>query len=139
VLRVILRVGIAYGSDTELAERILYETAKEHPLVLADPKPMVIFSTFGDNSLNFELRVYISGIEHYLKVWHDLNMAIDKAFRKAKITIAFPQRDTHLDTLEPLEIRIVPAEEAGRAGDSRSAAAVEAAPRGDPEGDPDGQ
>jgi len=117
VLRVILRVGIAYGSDTETAEKILYEKAKEHPLVLGDPKPLVLFSAFGDNSLNFELRVYISGIEHYLKVWHDLNMAIDKAFRKAGITIAFPQRDTHLDTLEPLEIRILPADEArkGRA------------------------
>jgi len=111
VLRVIMRVGIAYGSDTELAEKVLYEKAAEHPLVLKDPEPRVLFSAFGDNSLNFELRVYISGIEHYLEVWHDLNMAIDKAFRKAGITIAFPQRDTHLDTLEPLEIRILPADE----------------------------
>jgi potassium efflux system protein len=72
----------------------------------------VLFSTFGDNALNFELRVYISGIEHYVKVWHDLNMAIDKAFRQAGITVAFPQRDMHLDTLEPLEIRILPTDEA---------------------------
>ena len=112
VLRVIVRVGIAYGSDTETAERILHEKAREHPLVLGDPEPVVLFSAFGDNSLNFELRVYISGIEHYVDVRHGLNMAIDKAFRKAGITIAFPQRDTHLDTPEPLEIRILPAEKA---------------------------
>ena len=112
VLRVILRVGLAYGSDTELAERILHQKAREHALVLPDPAPVVLFSTFGDNSLNFELRVYIGGIEHYVKVWHDLNMAIDKAFRKAGITIAFPQRDMHLNTLEPLEIRVLPADEA---------------------------
>ena len=116
VLRVILRVGIAYGSDTELAESILYEKAREYPLVLNDPGPLVLFSAFGDNSLNFELRVYISGIEHYIETWHDLNMAIDKAFRKAGITIAFPQRDTHLHTLEPLDVRILPAEEARKAG-----------------------
>jgi len=110
VLRVIMRVGVAYGSDTELTEKILYATAAENPRVLSDPKPVVLFSTFGDNSLNFELRVYISGISHYLEVWHKLNMAIDKAFREHGITIAFPQRDTHLDTLQPLEVRIVPAE-----------------------------
>ena len=112
VLRVVLRVGIAYGSDTELAEKVLYEEAKKSRLVLSDPQPVVLFSAFGDNSLNFELRVYISGIRHYLKVWHDLNMAIDRAFREHGITVAFPQRDTHLDTLKPLEVRIVSAEEA---------------------------
>jgi potassium efflux system protein len=121
VLRVILRVGIAYGSDTDQAERILHQVARQHPLVLNDPKPLVLFSAFGDNSLNFELRVYIGGIEHYLRVWHDLNMAIDKAFREAKITVAFPQRDTHLDTLEPLEIRILPAAQA-RQRDEKPAA-----------------
>ena len=115
VLRVILRVGIAYGSDTELAEKILYEKAREHPLVLKEPAPLVLFTEFGDNSLNFELRVYISGIEHYLKVGHGLNMAIDRAFRDAGITIAFPQRDTHLNTLEPLEIRIVPTDDVPKA------------------------
>ena len=117
VLRVILRVGIAYGSDTELAEKLLYEKAREHPLILEGPSPMVLFAQFGDNSLNFELRVYISGVEHYLRISHDLNMAIDKAFRDAGITIAFPQRDTHLNTLAPLEIRIVPTDRGPKASE----------------------
>ncbi len=110
VLRVIVPVGVAYGSDTALAEKLLYEVADEAPAVLDDPKPLVLFSGFGDNALHFELRVYIEGIEHWLKVKHALHMAIDRAFRKAKITIAFPQRDTHLDTLRPLEVRVLPAE-----------------------------
>ena len=112
VLRVILRVGIAYGSDTELAEKILYEKAREYPLVLRAPEPLVLFSAFGENSLEFELRVYIGGVEHFFNVRHDLNMAIDKAFRKAGITVAFPQRDTHLDTRRPLDIRLLPPDEA---------------------------
>ncbi|HUS91600.1 MAG TPA: mechanosensitive ion channel domain-containing protein [Phycisphaerae bacterium] len=128
VLRVVLRVGVAYGSDTELAEKLLHEKACEHPLVLKDPKPVVLFKEFGDNSLNFELRVYISGIEHYVKVWHALNMAIDKAFRKAGITIAFPQRDIHLDTLEPLEVRILPAAEVRRQDPAESPAGPDAGP-----------
>ena len=111
VLRGILCVGVAYGSDTECVERTLHEIARDHPLVLAAPKPLVLFHAFGDNSLEFELRFYIGGIEHRLQTQHELNMAVDKAFRQAGITIAFPQRDTHLETREPLEIRIVPPDE----------------------------
>jgi len=107
VLRVVVPVGIAYGSDTELAQKLLLETAQADPLVLDDPAPIVLFSAFGDNSLEFELRAHISGFEGYHRVRHTLHMAIDKAFRQAGITIAFPQRDTHLDTLRPLDVRIV--------------------------------
>jgi len=113
VLRVVVKVGIAYGSDTRLAERLLYQTAREHPLVLREPKPVVLFSAFGDSSLEFELRVYIGSIDHFLPIRHDLNMAVDRMFRESDITIAFPQRDTHLDTTSPLEIRLLP-----RRGDS---------------------
>ncbi len=107
VLRVIIRVGVAYGSNTELAEKLLYDVARSHPLVLDDPAPIVLFKEFAESTLDFDLRVYISGIEHYLQVWHELNMAIDRTFRAEGITIAFPQRDTHLKTQEPLEVRIL--------------------------------
>jgi len=116
VLRVIIQVGIAYGSDTELAEKVLYETAGKHPFVLDDPAPVVLFKEFGNSSLGFDLRVYIGDIAHYFPVWHDLHMAIDKAFRAEGITIAFPQRDTHLKTREPLDVRILPADKAKRDG-----------------------
>lgn len=114
ILRAILRVGIAYGSDTEKAERLLREAAAAHPLVLKSPSPVVFFCSFGDNSLNFELRVYLHGIENYMKVQHEMNMAIDKIFREHNISIAFPQRDTHLETTRPLDIRILPVEEKPR-------------------------
>ena len=100
VLRREFLVGIAYGSDTAKAERILYEVARANPLVLEDPKPMVIFKAFGENSLEFELRVYISGIDNYIPVWHSINCAIDQEFRKAGIEIAFPQRDIHVRSVD---------------------------------------
>jgi potassium efflux system protein len=96
VLRQEFVVGIAYGSDTAKAEKILHEVARANPLVLKDPKPLVIFKNFGDSSLEFELRVYISGIDNYVPVWHGINCAIDREFRKAGIEIAFPQRDIHI-------------------------------------------
>jgi potassium efflux system protein len=107
VLRVVLPVGIAYGSDTRKAEEILHRVAQEHPLVLDDPKPIILFMDFGDSALGFEARIYIAGIEHYLRVRHEMNMRIDEEFRKADITIAFPQRDVHLDSLTPVQVQLV--------------------------------
>ncbi|MBN1972196.1 MAG: mechanosensitive ion channel [Sedimentisphaerales bacterium] len=96
VLRIVFRVGIAYGSDIAKAEKILYEIAAANPHVLDNPKPMVLFRNFGSSSLEFELRVYISGMENNLPVWHDINCAINEVFRKANIEIAFPQQDVHI-------------------------------------------
>ncbi len=94
-------VGIAYGSDIAKAERLLCEVAAANPMVLADPEPTVIFKRFGDSSLEFELRVYTSGMDNYLRVWHTINCAIDDAFRKGGIEIAFPQRDLHVRSVSP--------------------------------------
>ncbi|MHC4438774.1 MAG: mechanosensitive ion channel domain-containing protein, partial [Planctomycetota bacterium] len=96
IMRQDFSVGIAYGSDIAKTEKILYEVAADNPMVLEDPKPMVIFKGFGDNSLNFEMRLYISGMDNWIPVWHQTNCAIDTEFRKAGIIIAFPQRDIHI-------------------------------------------
>jgi potassium efflux system protein len=117
-IRIRIPVGIAYGSDTKLAEELLVQTARKNPRVLSEPVPEAIFMGFepvpeaifmgfGDNSLDFELRVYINGIENWWPMLHELNVAIDNAFKEAGVTIAFPQRDVHLDATGPLEVRVV--------------------------------
>jgi potassium efflux system protein len=99
-LRVVIPVGIAYGSDTRLAERLLRKVAAEHPLVLRDPEPIVVFSAFGESSLDFELRVYVGRADQFIKVKHELHQAIDDTFREAGIEIAFPQRDIHVRSVQ---------------------------------------
>jgi potassium efflux system protein len=96
VIRQIIEVGIAYGADTELAEKTLYQVAKDDPLVMEDPPPRVVFNSFGESSLDFELRVFTKDVDDYIVARHRLHMDIDRAFRKAGIEIAFPQRDLHL-------------------------------------------
>ena len=108
ISRSIIKVGIAYGSDTELAEKLLLKVLKENPLVLKEPKPSAYFLGFGDNSLNFELRLYINDIDNRLPVQHELHKAIDREFRKAGIVISFPQHDVHFDADRPLKIQVVP-------------------------------
>jgi len=99
ILRLVMPVGIAYGSNTQLAREVLTRLAREHPNVLADPAPRVIFMGFGDSSLNFEVRVYIGTIDHYLSTLDEINNAIDQEFRKAGIEIAFPQHDIHVRSI----------------------------------------
>lgn len=100
ILRIIVPVGIAYGSDTQLAYDTLLSVAKAHPNVLADPKPTVMFSQFGESSLDFELRVFVPDPDHRLETRHDLHMEIDRRFREANIEIAFPQRDLHVRSID---------------------------------------
>ncbi len=96
--RINVSVGVAYGSDTQKVKEILLEVAKNNSDVVQAghvfiPGPNVLFSGFGDSSLNFELRVFIRQIEKKWIIQSDLNFGIDAAFREHGITIPFPQRD----------------------------------------------
>jgi potassium efflux system protein len=95
-LRTTIIVGVGYGEDIDLAERALMEVAHKNSLVLADPKPYVLFNQFGDSTLNFELRVFLPSIDCLIAARHQLHMAVAKKFREYDIEIAFPQRDLNL-------------------------------------------
>jgi len=103
VLRVIIPVGVSYGSDVKLVEKTLLKVARAHKFVLKDPAPFVLFTSFADSTLNFELRVFIPHIEHLVAVKHEMHMNITKAFRDENIEIAFPQRDLHIRDIKGLE------------------------------------
>ncbi len=106
ITRVKVPVGIAYGSDTEQAYRIMLDLLKRHPDVLDEPKPTVFFVGFGDSSLDFEIRAFVPERVKRMPLTHDLHMALDREFRKAGIEIPFPQRDLHLRSVSPdVEIR----------------------------------
>ncbi len=99
ILRLVIPVGIAYGSDTRLARELLNRIATEHPNVLDDPAPRIFFKLFGESSLDFEVRVYVGNIDHYLSTIDEINDTIDQEFRKHNIEIAFPQRDIHIRSI----------------------------------------
>jgi len=105
VNRVVVKVGVAYGSDTERVAEILSSIAKNHPHVLDEPAPVVTFESFGDSALNFVLRCFLPSLENRVAVIHQLHMSIDRAFRAAGIEIAFPQHDIHVRSIDlPLPI-----------------------------------
>ena len=101
--RVIVPVGVAYGTDTREVRDILLEVASAHPAVFKTPAPSVLFKGFGDSSLNFELRAFIHDVDKVMAVNSDLCFGIDAAFRSAGVEIPFPQQDIHWKDIERLE------------------------------------
>ena len=105
VNRIVINVGIAYGSDTERARSLLLQICHEHPLLLDDPPPVVTFEGFGDNTLNLVVRTYLPDLENRLATIHELHTRINDEFNRAAIEIAFPQRDLHIRSIDPLAAR----------------------------------
>jgi small-conductance mechanosensitive channel len=100
--RVDIKIGVAYGSDTEKVRELLLAAAKQHKMVVTWPVAHVLFRDFGDSALNFELRCYVSDVEKHLFVASDLRFAVDAAFRAAKVEIPFPQRDINIRNIDAL-------------------------------------
>ncbi len=96
-VRFSLSVGVGYGSDPEQVRDLLLHVAAQNPHVLPTPSPDVIFTGFGDSSLNFDLRYWtISKVQTPKILKSDLYFAIFRAFKEHGIEIPFPQRDLHL-------------------------------------------
>ena len=106
VTRIVIPVGIAYGSDVARAIQLVQEAADEHERVLDDPPTLVSFEEFGESSLTIVLRCFIGSMDYWRLTISELHQAINNKFKDAGMVIAFPQRDIHLDTSNPLDVRI---------------------------------
>lgn len=94
--RVIVPIGVAYGTDPLKVQKILEDIAEDNTSILPRPAPAALFRGFGESALNFELRGYLRDINNILVVENDVCLEIDRRFREAGIEIPFPQRVVHM-------------------------------------------
>ena len=104
-IRLVVEVGVSYQSDLDTVLRSLQEVAEEHPEVLKNPEPDVIFRNFGDSSWNMVLRAWIKHPYKHHIVRSELNCAIVWKFRENHVEIPFPQRDLHVRSAQPIPIK----------------------------------
>jgi potassium-dependent mechanosensitive channel len=98
--RVVMPIGVAYGSDVTQVLDLLRASAYVHPQVLREPEAQALFTAFGDSALEFELRVWVRELRHRFEVRSAVLAEVDRTFRKAGIEIPFPQRDLHLRSID---------------------------------------
>lgn len=99
VNRVVINVGVAYGSDARHVRQLLQQILREHDNIMYDPTPMVTFEQFGDSTLDFVVRAYLANHDSRLETINDLHTIIHERFAEDGIEIAFPQRDINIRTL----------------------------------------
>lgn len=99
ITRVILQVGVAYGSDMDQVQELLTEVAQNNERVVDDPAPAVFCVGLGDSRIDFELRVFVKDPLDIMPLSHEINAAITRTLHEAGIEIPFPQRDIHVRTI----------------------------------------
>lgn len=91
-----VNIGVAYGSDVRLVEKVLHDCAINHKKISEKPDPFVRFNDFGESSLEFQIFFWTDESFHVENIKSDLRFEIDKKFREEKVQIPFPQRDVHI-------------------------------------------
>jgi small-conductance mechanosensitive channel len=135
IIRCNVSVGVAYGSSTRETVKALERALEEHEKILKKREPIIIFKDFGDNALIFEVYFWIRiGNKRMQKTITESNVRflIERHLREAGIVVAFPQRDVHLDTTKPLEMRIINSEDDGSFNQTDEQAEEEVNPANEP-------
>ncbi len=99
ITRVILQVGVAYGSDLDQVQELLADVAQNNERVVDDPAPAVFCVSLGDSRIDFELRVFVKDPMDIMPLTHEINASVTRALHDAGIQIPFPQRDIHVRTV----------------------------------------
>lgn len=108
-IRTSVRVGVVYGSPVRKVAALLEQATREQEGILEDPEPVILFEDFGDSALVFDSFFFtlLRPGGDLRRLRSDIRFRIEELFHENNIVIAFPQRDVHLDTPHPIDVRVV--------------------------------
>jgi small-conductance mechanosensitive channel len=108
-IRTSVRVGVAYGSPVRKVAALVEQATREQEGILEDPEPVILFEDFGDSALIFDSFFFtlLRPGGDLGRLRSDIRFRIEELFHENNIVIAFPQRDVHLDTPHPIDVRVV--------------------------------
>lgn len=107
ITRVLIKVGVAYGSDLDKVKAVLLQAARDNPRVMTDPEPQVFFLNFGASTLDHELRLYVRELRDRSYTVDELNRSIERLCRENDINIAFNQLEVYLHNQQGNEVQEV--------------------------------
>ncbi|WP_268801023.1 mechanosensitive channel MscK [Pseudomonas huanghezhanensis] len=111
ITRVTLKLGVDYGSDLDLVRNLLLKAARDNPRVLKEPEPIVYFLSFGESTLDHELRMHVRDLGDRNPVLDEINRYINKEFKAQHINISFRQMEVYLKNMQGQEYKMVPIEQ----------------------------
>ncbi|QDU41081.1 Miniconductance mechanosensitive channel MscM precursor [Maioricimonas rarisocia] len=118
--RIVVNVGVKYGSDTDKVREVITGVVADHPEILEDPAPLVTFEGFGDSALNFVVRAYLPTLDRRLATIHDLHTEIHRRLGAEGIEIPFPQRDLHVRSMVDINQQFLPQNGPPQGGNGRN-------------------
>ncbi len=99
--RIEITVGVAYGTNPDTVIEALQSALDGQEGLLKEPAPQVVFDGFGDNSLDFLLRAWVSDNDQFVTIRSQIALAVNRELSARGIEIPFPQRDLHLRSISP--------------------------------------
>ena len=119
-LRFDVKVGVPHGTSAREVSRLMLRAVQDHGQVLDDPPPVVLLQEFGESALIFQVFFWLEMTDRndVRVICSDVRFRIARLFRDAGIRLAYPQRDLHLDSSRPLDVRMVTGGETDYSGDT---------------------
>lgn len=108
IIRAEVEVGVGYNMDIRKAQAVAMQVLQDFPEREAQPEPLVVFDEFGDSSLVLKLYFWCDTkkVGTLMQARSELRFRIAEAFTRENIEISYPQRDLHIKSATPLEVRV---------------------------------